>query len=152
MGGLAQSVGDAIGGLFAGTIGAFAEAVRGAIYSVQASVPLPVFVGRVFVTLLAAAWSAAESGRSPRGRSWDDNCTALTRNADSRPYVLTVLSSHQHAHGRWSHLLRRHTPRAGACGAPVSSRAWISQGLLPSSPAAPPGLVPPPRVCSPSRG
>ncbi len=59
MGGLAQSVGDAIGGLFAGTIGAVAEAVRGAVYSIQASVPLPVFVGGVFVILLAAAWFLA---------------------------------------------------------------------------------------------
>ena len=60
MDGLARSVGDSIGGLFAGTIGAAAEAVRGAIYSVQASVPLPVLIAGVFLGLLAGAWFLAK--------------------------------------------------------------------------------------------
>ncbi len=60
MDGLARSVGDSLGGLFAGTIGAFADGVRGAVYSLQASVPLPLLIGGVFVVLLAGAWVLAK--------------------------------------------------------------------------------------------
>lgn len=60
MDGLARSIGDAIGGLFAGTIGAAAEAVRGAIHSLQASVPPLVLIVGVFVVLALAAWVLAK--------------------------------------------------------------------------------------------
>lgn len=60
MDGLARSVGDSIGGLIAGTIGVAAEALRGAVYSLQASVPLPVLIAGVFLVLLAGAWVFAK--------------------------------------------------------------------------------------------
>jgi hypothetical protein len=59
MDGLARSVGDSIGGLFAGTIGAAAEAVRGAVHQLQASVPPLVLIVGVFVVLAGAAWLLA---------------------------------------------------------------------------------------------
>jgi hypothetical protein len=59
MDGLARSVGDSIGGLFAGTIGAAAEAVRGAVAQLEATVsPLVLIVG-VFVVLAVTAWALA---------------------------------------------------------------------------------------------
>jgi hypothetical protein len=60
MGELLHSVGDSIAGLFAGTIGAAAEAVRGAVDQLQASVPPLVLIVGVFVVLAAAAWLLAK--------------------------------------------------------------------------------------------
>jgi hypothetical protein len=59
MGGLLQSLGDSLSGLFAGTIGAAAEAIRGAVYQLQASVPPLVLIVGVFVVLAGAAWLLA---------------------------------------------------------------------------------------------